>query len=47
MLLRNRLAGATLGLIGLTVILTWPQVLHLGGAIPDHDDPFFSMWRLA
>ena len=47
MLLRNRLAGATLGLIGMTVILTWPQVLRLGSAVPDHDDPFFSMWRLA
>ena len=47
MLFRNRLAGATLGLIGMTIILTWPQILHLGGAVPDHDDPFFSMWRLA
>jgi len=43
---RNTLLGAAIALIGLTVILTWPQALHLASAVPDHDDPFLSMWRL-
>jgi hypothetical protein len=46
-LFRNSLFGATIALIVLTVIVTWPQALHLASAVPDHDDPFFSMWRLA
>jgi hypothetical protein len=44
---RNPLLGATLMVIALAVMLTWPQALHLGTAVPDHDDPYFSMWRLA
>lgn len=43
---RNTLLGATIALIGLTVMLTWPQALHLASSVPDHDDPFLSMWRL-
>jgi hypothetical protein len=43
---RNTLLGAAISLIVLTVILTWPQALHLASAVPDHDDPFLSMWRL-
>lgn len=43
---RNSLLGATIMLTALAVMLTWPQALHLGTAVPDHDDPFFSMWRL-
>ena len=44
---RNTLLGATIALLALTVLTTWPQALHLASAVPDHDDPFFSMWRLA
>ena len=33
-------------LAALTVIVTWPQALHLATAIPNHDDPLFSIWRL-
>ena len=33
-------------LSALTVIMTWPQALHLATAIPNHDDPLFSIWRL-
>ena len=31
----------------LTVLVTWPQVLHLSTRIGAHDDPMFSIWRLA
>ena len=34
-------------LIALTVLLTWPQALHLGTKVAAHDDPLFSVWRLA
>jgi hypothetical protein len=34
-------------LIGLTILLTWPQALHLGTKVAAHDDPLFSIWRLA
>jgi hypothetical protein len=44
---RNTLLGAAAALLVLTVIVTWPQALHLGSAVPDHDDPFLSMWRLS
>jgi hypothetical protein len=37
-------AGAILALM--TVIVTWPQALHLGSQIATHNDPHFSMWRL-
>ncbi len=31
----------------LTVIIPWPVALHLGTQVPGHDDPLFSIWRLA
>jgi len=34
-------------LTALTVIMTWPQALYLGTRVPGHDDPLFSIWRLA
>ena len=37
---------ATLLFIVLTAALTWPQVRH-PLSVPDHSDPYFSMWRLA
>jgi hypothetical protein len=33
--------------MALTVLLTWPQVLYLGSKVAAHDDPLFSIWRLA
>ena len=31
----------------LTVFVTWPQALFMHSMIAAHDDPLFSMWRLA
>jgi hypothetical protein len=44
---RRPLFGAVMFLTALTVIVTWPQALHLSTSIPNHDDPLFSIWRLA
>ena len=44
---RRELAGACALLIALTVILTWPQALHLSSQTARHDDPLFSIWRLS
>ena len=39
--------GASLFLIALTVMLTWPQALHLGSRVAAHYDPLLSIWRLS
>jgi len=39
--------GASMTLVALTVLVTWPQALHLAARIGAHDDPQFSIWRLA
>jgi len=44
---RYPLSGALTLLIALTILLTWPQALHLGTKVAAHDDPLFSIWRLA
>jgi hypothetical protein len=44
---RSPLLGALALLSALTVIITWPQAVHLSTRIPGHDDPLFSIWRLA
>jgi hypothetical protein len=44
---RREVAGAFVLLTALTVILTWPQALHLSSHTALHDDPFFSIWRLS
>jgi Bacterial membrane protein YfhO len=44
---RHPLLSASALLVALTVLLTWPQVLHLGTKVAAHDDPLFSIWRLA
>jgi hypothetical protein len=44
---RREVAGAFALLTALTVILTWPQALHLGSHTVRHDDPWFSIWRLS
>jgi hypothetical protein len=31
----------------LTVVVTWPQCLSMGTSVAAHDDPLFSIWRLA
>jgi hypothetical protein len=41
------LAGATLLVAILSVLVTWPQVTFLSARIVAHQDPFFSIWRLA
>jgi hypothetical protein len=35
-----------LAFVGLTAIVTYPQVLYLASSVPFHSDPYFSMWRL-
>jgi len=44
---RREIAGALALLTALTIILTWPQVLHLSSHTARHDDPLFSIWRLS
>ena len=39
--------AASMTLVALTVLVTWPQALHLAARIGAHDDPQFSIWRLA
>ncbi|MGH9143942.1 MAG: hypothetical protein ACRD2I_22620 [Vicinamibacterales bacterium] len=46
-MIRRPMFGAVALLSALTVIMTWPQALHLATQIPNHDDPLFSIWRLA
>ena len=41
------LAKATALLTALAIVLTWPQMLHLGSQTANHDDPLFSIWRLS
>lgn len=41
------LAGATLLVALLTVVVTWPQAVHMTTKVAEHQDPLFSMWRLA
>jgi hypothetical protein len=38
--------NATLLFVVLTAVMTWPQMWH-PLSVPDHSDPYFSMWRLA
>ena len=44
---RHPLLAASALLVALTVLLTWPQALYLGSKVAAHDDPLFSIWRLA
>jgi hypothetical protein len=44
---RRPLLSAVALLTALTLMLTWPQALHLTTRVPGHDDPLFSIWRLA
>jgi hypothetical protein len=44
---RHPLLSVPALLVALTVLLTWPQALHVGSKAAAHEDPLFSMWRLA
>ena len=44
---RHPLLSALALLLALTIIMTWPQALHLSTQVPGHGDPLFSIWRLA
>lgn len=44
---RRRLLLRTLALlVGLTVVMTWPQARHLANGIPDVGDPLLNAWAL-
>lgn len=44
---KAQLAGATLLVTALSVLVTWPQTRFLSSEVVGHHDPFFSIWRLA
>ena len=41
-----RLAAVAVLFIGLTAVMTWPQVEYLGTRARQHQDVYFNMWRL-
>ena len=45
--LRRPIVTAALLLTALTVMLTWPQALHLGSYVSPYPDPRLSIWRLS
>jgi hypothetical protein len=44
---RVPLIAVTGVLVGLTVLVTWPQVMHLSSAVTDFGDPLLNSWTLA
>src|ERR1700722_18646116 len=34
-------------IVSLTAVVTWPQCLYMGARVVAHEDPLFSIWRLA
>ena len=44
-LARGLVPGLVVG--ALAALVTWPQVLYMGTRVGAHDDPLFSIWRLA
>jgi hypothetical protein len=44
---RRPLLMASAVVAALTVFVTWPQALRLHSIVAGHQDPYFSMWRLA
>jgi hypothetical protein len=40
-------AGAALVIIAMAVFVTWPQALYMSTRVASHQDPQFSIWRLA
>ena len=45
--LHRPIVSASLLLTALTVMLTWPQALHLGSYVSPYPDPRLSIWRLS
>jgi hypothetical protein len=45
--LRRPIVVASAFLTALTIMLTWPQAMHLGTHVATHQDPRLSIWRLA
>ena len=45
--MRRPIVSASLLLTALTVMLTWPQALHLGSHVAPYPDPRLSIWRLS
>jgi len=41
------LAGVGLVLVALTVVVTWPQAMHLSTSVTDFGDPLLNSWTLA
>jgi hypothetical protein len=44
---RRELAIAAAVVVTCTLFVTWPQAAHITAMVAAHDDPMFSMWRLA
>jgi hypothetical protein len=42
-----RTAAAACLVVGFTAFVTWPQAQHLSTHVAAHQDPYFSIWRLA
>jgi hypothetical protein len=38
---------AIAAVLGLSILATWPQALHMRTALASHHDTYFSVWRLA
>lgn len=38
---------AAAAIVGFTIVVTWPQCLHMWTRVASHDDPLFSIWRLS
>jgi len=45
-LMTSRTAGAITLVLALTVLVTWPQALHMSSMLSPHFDAQFSVWRL-
>lgn len=40
-------AAGVIGLALLTIAMTWPLLSPWAAALPDSDDAYFSVWRVA
>ena len=39
--------GAAAFFIAVTIAMTWPLARDIRTAVPDHDDAYFGIWRMA
>jgi hypothetical protein len=44
---RRELLVAAAVILALTALVTWPQIRYMSARVGAHDDPLFSIWRLA